>query len=157
MLIGMLLQHELDHPGIVKLHDDVIKWKHFPRYWPFVGGIHRSQVNSLHKVQWRGALFSFICVWINDWVNNGEAGDLRRYRAHYDFTVISILTHRSMFWQYLNLDSNVTESAPTWQKSAVEVLYFHSNIFLVIFCGSPLAMFRLGWKGAKALPVSMMT
>ena len=32
--------------------------------------------------QWRGALiFSLICVWINDWVNNGEAGDLRRYRA----------------------------------------------------------------------------
>ena len=23
-------------------HDDVIKWKHFPRYWPFVRGIHRS-------------------------------------------------------------------------------------------------------------------
>ena len=27
-------------------HDDVIKWKHFPRYWPFVRGIHRSPVNS---------------------------------------------------------------------------------------------------------------
>ena len=25
---------------------DVIKWKHFPRYWPFVRGIHRSLVNS---------------------------------------------------------------------------------------------------------------
>ena len=24
--------------------DDVIKWKHFPRYWPFVSGIHRSTV-----------------------------------------------------------------------------------------------------------------
>ena len=23
-------------------HDDVIKWKNFPRYWPFVRGIHRS-------------------------------------------------------------------------------------------------------------------
>ena len=22
-------------------HDEVIKWKHFPRYWPFVRGIHR--------------------------------------------------------------------------------------------------------------------
>ena len=30
-------------------HDDVIKWKHFPRYWPFVRGIHRSPVNSPHK------------------------------------------------------------------------------------------------------------
>ena len=32
-------------------HDDVIKWKHFPRYWPFVQGIHRPPVNSPHKGQ----------------------------------------------------------------------------------------------------------
>ena len=71
-------------------HDDVIKWKHFPRYWPLVRGIHRSPVNSPHKGQWRGALmFSLICTWIKDWVNNGEAGDLRRYRAHYDVIVMS--------------------------------------------------------------------
>ena len=37
-------------------HDDVIKWKHFPRYWSFVQGIHRSPVNSPHTGQWRGAL-----------------------------------------------------------------------------------------------------
>ena len=66
-------------------HDDVIKWKHFPRYWPFVRGIHRSPVNSPHKGQWRGALmFSLICIWINSWVNTREAGDCRRYRVHYD-------------------------------------------------------------------------
>ena len=70
-------------------HDDVIKWKHFPRYWPFVRGIHRSPVNSPHKGQWRGALmFPLICVWINGWANNREAGDLRRYRAHYVVTVL---------------------------------------------------------------------
>ena len=47
-------------------------------------------VNSPHKGQWRGALmFSLICVWINGCVNNSEAGDLRRYRAHYDITVMS--------------------------------------------------------------------
>ena len=33
---------------IILTHDDVIKWKHFPRYWPFVWGIHRSPVNSHH-------------------------------------------------------------------------------------------------------------
>ena len=45
------------------IHDDVIKWKHFPRYWPFVRGIHRPPVNSPHKGQWRRALmFSLICV-----------------------------------------------------------------------------------------------
>ena len=71
-------------------HDDVIKWRHFPRYWPFVRGIHRSPVNSQHKGQWRGALmFSLICIWLNDWVNNREAGDLRRHRAHCDVIVMT--------------------------------------------------------------------
>ena len=42
-----------------------------------------------HKCQWRGALvFSLICVWINSWINNREAGDLRCYRAHYDVSVM---------------------------------------------------------------------
>ena len=69
-------------------HDDVMKWKHFPHYWPFVWGIHRSPVSSPHKGQWHGALiFSLICVWINGWVNNREAGDLRC--AHYDVSVMS--------------------------------------------------------------------
>ena len=72
-------------------HDDVIEWEHFPRDWPFVRGIQRSPVNSPHKGQSREALmFSLICAWINGWLNNGEAGDLRRYRAHYDVTVMRI-------------------------------------------------------------------
>ena len=73
------------------VHDDVIKWKHFPRYWTFVQGIHWSPVNSPHKGQWRGALmFSLICAWINERVNNREFGDLRRHRAHYNVTVMYI-------------------------------------------------------------------
>ena len=77
------------HENSAKGHDDVIKWKHFPRYWPFVRGIHRSPVNSPHKGQWRGALiFSLICAWINGWVNNGAAGNLRRYRVHSGVTVM---------------------------------------------------------------------
>ena len=72
-------------------HDDVIKWKHFPRYWPFVRGIHRSSVNSPHTGQWRWALmFYFICAWTNGWVNNREASDFRSHRAHYDVNVIMI-------------------------------------------------------------------
>ena len=78
---------------IISTHDDVIKWKHFPRYWPFGRGIHRSPGNSPHKGQWRGALmFSLICTWINAWVNNREAGDLRRRCTHYDVTVMSAAT-----------------------------------------------------------------
>ena len=71
------------------MHDDVIKWKHFPRYWPFVREIRRPPANFPHKGQWRGVLmFSLICAWINGWVNNREAGDLRHHRAHYDVTLM---------------------------------------------------------------------
>ena len=66
-------------------HDDVIKWKHFSLYWPFVRGIHLSSVDSPQKGQWRRALmFSLICAWTNGWANNHDAGDLRCHRAHYD-------------------------------------------------------------------------
>ena len=74
---------------ITSMHDDVIKWKQFPRYWPFVRGIHRSPVNSPHKGQWRGALmFSLIYARINTSVNNREAGDLRRHPTHCDVIVM---------------------------------------------------------------------
>ena len=80
------------------IHDDVIKRKHFPRYWPFVRGIQLSPVNSSHKGQWRAALvFTLICARINGWVNNREAGDLRRYRTHYD--VIVMLKANAKWWQ----------------------------------------------------------
>ena len=45
---------------MLRCHDDVIKWKHFPRYWPFVWGIHRSSVNSTHEGQWRAELWCFL-------------------------------------------------------------------------------------------------
>ena len=48
----------------------------------------RWPVNSPHNGQWRGALmFSLICAWIICWVSNREASDLRRDRAHYDFSL----------------------------------------------------------------------
>ena len=49
----------------------------------------RPWIPRTHKGQWRGALiFSLICAWINDWVNNRETEDLRRHRAHYDVILI---------------------------------------------------------------------
>ena len=85
------------HKWNKRVHDDVIKWKHFPRNWPFVREIHRSPVNFPHKGQWRGALmFSLIYAWINDWVNNREAGDLRRQHGHYDVIVMLHVTHVSV-------------------------------------------------------------
>ena len=71
-------------------HDDVIKWKYFSRYWPFVRGIHRSPVDSPYKGKSRGALmFSLICARANDSANNRDAGDLRRHCVHYDVIVMN--------------------------------------------------------------------
>ena len=96
-------------------HNDVIKWKHFPRYWPFVRGIHRSPVTSPHKGQWRGALmFYLICAWTNGWVNNRDAGVLRRHCAYYDVTAILIVNSSYPFeiWQSAprgQFDNNVAK------------------------------------------------
>ena len=32
--------------------------------------------------------FYVFCAWINCWANNGDTGDLRSHRAHYDVTVM---------------------------------------------------------------------
>ena len=68
-------------------------WRHqvetFSALLALCAGNSPVPVNSPHKGQWRGALvFSLIYVWINDWVNNREAGDLRRQRGHYDVIVM---------------------------------------------------------------------
>ena len=50
-------------------HDEVIKWKHFPCYWPFIWGVHQSPVNSPHKGQWCGALMGFFYLCLNKWLS----------------------------------------------------------------------------------------
>ena len=69
-------------------HDDVIKWKHFPRYWHFVRGIHWSPVDSPHKGQWREALM-FSLIWTNSLTNTQTGGDLRRHHSYYDVTAMN--------------------------------------------------------------------
>ena len=105
------------------LHDDVIKWKHFPRNWPFAPEIHRSPVNSPHKSQWHGALmFSLICVWINDWANNREAGDLRSHRGHYDVIVMP-MPERFSFISVV-VQAFFSLDAVKWQLTRAYILYY---------------------------------
>ena len=105
-------------------YDDVIKWKHFPRYWSYVQGIHRSPVNSPHKGQWHGALmFSLICACINGWVNNREAGDLRRHRAHYDVIVMNLLTSISSNRQGLLSSEANSFHLGVYFRCSINVLY----------------------------------
>ena len=112
-----------------RYHDDVIKWKHFPRYWPFVRGIHRSPVKSPNKGQWRGALmFSLMCTGINCWVNNGEAGDLRRH--HYDVTVMMKLWPSGL--EDLSLGIHIGINLAFWFKLDVVILYLYIRNHTVI-------------------------
>ena len=65
--------HEMTSDWVILFHDDVIKWKHFPRYLPFVREIYRSPVNSPHKGQWRGA-FMFFDLRLNKRLNKRSWG-----------------------------------------------------------------------------------
>ena len=79
-------------------------WRHqmdtFSALLAMCAGNSPAPVTSPHKGQWRGALmFSLICTRINGWVNNGEAGDLRRHHAHCDVTVMKKeQTQVSVLW-----------------------------------------------------------
>ena len=100
--------------GAKPVHDDVIKWRQFPRSWTFVRGIPRSPVNSPHKGQWRGAsMFPLIYAWMNVWANNRQAGDLRDHRAHYDVTVVIRKTISRASWA-----ASLTEAAQSRDKES---------------------------------------
>ena len=103
--------------GFHHTHDDVINGNIF-RVTGHLCGEFRSPVNSPHKGQWRAALmFSLICARLNGWVNNGEAGDLRHHRAHYDVTVMSV--------------NNADSISMSWRSHAMQSLMF-SNVANVL-------------------------
>ena len=61
------------------IHDDIIKFKYFPHYWHFVTGEFPLQ---------RSVTRSFDVFWTNNRVNNRDAGDSRRHRAHYESLIV---------------------------------------------------------------------
>ena len=72
-------------------HDDVIKWKHFLRYWPFVWGIHRSPVNSPHKRPVTRSFDVFFDLRLNRRLNKQSGRRwFSRHRAHYDVTIMGV-------------------------------------------------------------------
>ena len=103
---------------LTKSHDDVIKWKHFPCYWPLVRGIHRSLVNSPHKGEWRGALMlSLICALNKRLSKQWWGWWFETHRTHYDVTVIHVLF---LLWKTTSLDRP--------HISVVSIYSFHSII-----------------------------
>ena len=72
-------------------HDDVIKWKHFPRYWSFAWGIDRTApVNYPHKGPATRSFDVFFDLRLTDgWVNNLNVGDLRPHCAQCNVSIQS--------------------------------------------------------------------
>ena len=143
-------------------NDDVIKWKHFPRYWPFVRGFHRRQRPVTRSID-----VFLICAWINGWVNNCEAGDLRRHRAHYDVIVMveqtknsyeTIMTRTSCDWyidlwqfgKYVNLYImiiliTIWELRFNYNCTGVYVCFKPLNLTLKYFLFAPTNMTWFNW------------
>ena len=88
------------------------------------GDFTGDQWNSPHKGQWRAAfMFSLIYAWINGWVNNDEAGDLRRHRAHDDVIVICQFCRH---WWYMKLS--------LWQLTVPTLTYNDDSRFSITLC-----------------------
>ena len=85
----------------LNFHDDVIKWKQFPRHWPFVRAIRRLAVD-LHPYPsppppppplQRPATWRFDVIFdlrLNQRLSKHprDAGDMRRHRVHRDVTLM---------------------------------------------------------------------
>ena len=117
------------------------------------GNIFRVTGHSPYKGQWRGALmFSLICVWINGWVNS-EAGDLRWYRAHYDVTVMCLLT--VIQYSVMYIQWNITSQELSTLSSVYLITFgtghcFSCKLFNVIWTSLSIWLFRpLCWWHLK--------
>ena len=77
------------------IHDDDIKWKHCPRghRWN-----HRANASDTELWCFLWSLILFSLTRINGWVNNREAGDLRRHRTHCDVTVMWSVNSKVCWW-----------------------------------------------------------
>ena len=93
---------------------------------PLCGEFTGKPVISPHKGQWRGALvFSLICDWINGWVKNCEAGDIRRHQTYYDVIVIikdiGKIHHSQAATKHIKTNTSKRESLNCWNKSVTSM------------------------------------
>ena len=121
-------------PSLCLYHDDVIKWKHFPRYWPFVWGIHQSPVNSPPKDQWRGALmFSFFDLGLNKHLSKQWWGWWFETPSH-------------SLWRHCNVEAGLPEcsrgQSPCIHTSVWEADALHLTTILALL-GTPCTHTRL--------------
>ena len=104
----------------------MIAWWHFPRYWSFVRGIHRSPMNSPHKGHWRGALmFSLISVWIYGWVKQS-------WGWWFETPLRSLWRHCNEVGRFL--DGTLTPLVSNWLYSSINIISL--PVAFVIICHS---------------------
>ena len=96
------------------INKQYIKWKHFPRYWPFVREIHRSPVNSPHKGQRREHwMFSLTCA-LNKRLSK------QSWVWWFEMPTHSLWRHRNDNWP----NSTVTTGFPSQISSNAELSCF---------------------------------
>ena len=114
-------------PCIVVVHDDVIKCKHFLRYWPFVWGIHRSLVGEFPAQRPVTRRFDVF------FSNNREAGCLRHHRTHYDVIVMCCQTPHNfthILHAYLTSTGPIIRVNHTWLYGKI----YHDSVNLSSPC-----------------------
>ena len=123
------LFHQWSGPAF---QDDVIKWKHFSTLLSLCAGNSPVTGEFPSQSPVTALMFSLICAWINCWVNNRDAGDLRCHGAHYDVTVIlsdvqnkvwaSEIRHYNVFSHWLKTGSAIVKKT----DPNISKLLFHS-------------------------------
>ena len=116
---------------VAVFHDDVIKWKHFPRHRPFVRRMQIPLTKLSDAELW---CFLWSAPWINGWVNNREAGDVRQHRAHYDVIVMSwVVQHIGFIIRIVSIKTNlntIMDAVAPKLSTSIGVSYCLSELLL---------------------------
>ena len=96
-------------------------------------------------------MFSMICAWINGWVNNREAGDLRRRRAHYEFIVMNFLMRHISLLMHISIYDicakyGVLWSVMIWQTMAFDYMLHTSPSKCKTTCTSHFTFDAVAWR-----------
>ena len=99
-------------------------------------------------------MFSLICVWINGWVSNREAGDLRRYRAHYDVIVMCLTTQgvnasAVVIWDYYTVVSVIINDLVFPDYSCFSTISFKTSLWNRIYIAGILHIAVCGTGSTK--------
>ena len=123
-----------------------------PLWGEFTGPCWIPHTNASDAELW---CFLWSAPWINGWVNNREAGDLRRYRAHSDVTVMM---------RGYDSRGRVQKGVlyfPLQMHAAAVLLWLHHHVLWNRVTNSPIffrvASMALGWSnnypsGGKVKP-----